>query len=128
MDLVSRAATTPSKLTPCPTLGLVGADGSPLQIHGSASMMLELNGESVLLDVVVVSLLTLEGIRGLDFLKKQRVSIDLNMEQLFLAMQGCTLLLCKPEQSVSNSRMNVCKIETPAYSELEVYDLFRKAD
>ena len=56
---------------------MVSAGGTPLTIHGSASIELELEGEPFSTDVVVVSPLTSEAILGLNFLQEQQATIDL---------------------------------------------------
>ena len=124
-DRVSRGNKISPLLKPCPNVKLVSADGSPLEVHGSASLTLQINGKGVPMDVVIVSSLTSEGILGLDFLKKQRASIDLETEKLHLHGQGCTILLQKPATSDTSITTSVKvrakeNVEIPAYSECEI--------
>ena len=117
------------KLTPWPAPGLVGADGSPLETQGSAHVTLELSGNLLPLDVVVVSSLTSEGILGLDFLRMQKASINLEKAELHLAHQKCTLPLCRPTAQSVDTRVKVhatSTVEVPAYSELEVMACLEK--
>ena len=86
-DRVVQATKDPPVLSPCYSLDLVGADGSPPRTYGSASVNLELNGNSLPADVVVVDSLTSEGILGLDVLTKRKATIDLEAEQLYLREQ-----------------------------------------
>ena len=111
-----------TELLPNPNLELVGADGSALKIHGTASLTLELNGKEVPMDAAVVSPLTTEGILGLDFLKSQRASIDLEREELRLQKQKCTLCQrATKSPCITQSKVKVqSNIEIPAYSELEI--------
>ena len=94
-DRVSQAASASPPLLPCLLLGLVGVDGTPLQTC-STSVTLELNGNRLPVEVVVISPLTSEGILGLDFLHEQRVSIDLASEELRLRGQGIIIPLRIP--------------------------------
>ena len=116
-------ANHPQKLEAWSEMDLVSAGGSPLTIHGSARVALELEGEQLVIDVVVVSPLTTEAILGLDFLKEQRASIDLAQEKLYLAKQRCTVPLIEPSPRLADNRVKVRMIATvqiPPCSELEV--------
>ena len=64
------AAKKPQELKPWSTLKLVSTGGTPLTIHGSARVELELE-EKFTTEIVVVSPLTTEAILGLDFLQAQ---------------------------------------------------------
>ena len=118
---VSQAAANEPSLSPCPALGLVGVDGTPLQTYGSTPVVLELNGNKLPVDVVVVSPLTSEGILGLDFLQRQKASIDLEFEQIRLQDPGITIPL---RTSAPSSRRvgvrAVSNLDVPARTELEV--------
>ena len=91
-DRVCGVSATPD-LSPCPALGLVGVDGTALHIHGSAAIEIHLCGTRVLTDVVVVSPLTSEGILGLDFLRRQKASIDFSTERVRLRVSDVTFPL-----------------------------------
>ena len=62
-------ASNPQKLKPWTAMKLVSAGGTPLTIHGSAQIEVELEGQKYPTEVVVVSTLTSEAtcIIGLDF-------------------------------------------------------------
>ena len=75
---------------------LVGVDGSPLKIHGWATVDLGLKGHSLYTDIIVVSPLTAEAILGLDFLREHQAHIDLPNQQIHLASQGISLPLQAP--------------------------------
>ena len=114
---------SPQQLVPWSETKLVGANGSPLNIHGSARILLKLKGKTVPTDVVIVSPLTTEGIVGLDFLQKEKASIDLDKEQIYLPERNCTLPLHKPAPTSKDIAVKVRlegTIEVPAYSEIEV--------
>lgn len=95
-----------SQLSPPPRVELVGAEGSPLQVFGGASVTLVLNGVSMPLDVMIVSPLTSEGILGLDFLKDQGATIDLNSEQISLRKHDIAISMRKPT-AAPNRRVGV---------------------
>lgn len=73
-------------LKPWSAVTLVSAGGTPLTVHGCASVGLELEGETFAAEVLVVSPLTSEAILGLDFLQKQQASIDLNRLRIVKAV------------------------------------------
>lgn len=95
-DRIPRADREPPRLTPCTTLGLVGADGSPLQPFGSALVMLTLGGTTMPVEAVVVDSLTSEKILGLDFLRQQKAMVDLVSEQITLHKQDLSIPLHMP--------------------------------
>ena len=66
----------------------MNVNGSPLQVHGSAPVQLQLGGISYPTDVVVVSPLTTEAILGLDFLQKNEVTIDAGRCTMQMGKQG----------------------------------------
>ena len=88
-------AESPQELRPWSTLKLVSAGGTPLTIHGSARVELDLEGEKFT-TIVVVSPLTSEAILGLDFLQGQQTSIDLATKTLSLKGGGRALPLRDP--------------------------------
>ena len=53
--------------------GLIGAGGTPLQILGCTNMELTIAGGRFPFDVIVVYSLMMEGILGVDFMKKTTV-------------------------------------------------------
>ena len=112
-------------LRPNPRLALVGADGSSLKTHGMVSLTMWLKEREIAVDVAIVSPLTTEGILGLDFLKAQRASINLECEELLLRAEGITLPLWQSTTrilaDVEPMTVRVPKnISVPTYSELEV--------
>ena len=64
---------------------LVGVDGSPLQVHGHTTALVELGGREFQVGMVVVSPLTTEAILGLDFLSAHSAKIDLQEKELRLS-------------------------------------------
>ncbi len=67
---------------------LVGVDGSPLTIHGRATVNLQMKGRILDSDIVVVSPVTAEAILGLDFLQEHQVQINIAKQRIYLADQG----------------------------------------
>ena len=120
-------AESPQELRPWSTLKLVSAGGTPLTIHGSARVELDLEWEKFTTEIVVVSPLTSEAILGLDFLQGQQASIDLATKTLSLKGGGRALPLRDPTYTPPPARGNtevtvraVGTIEVPPRSELEI--------
>ena len=61
---------------------LVGADGTQLDVCGHTIADISIEGHTYQADVVVVSPLTTEAILGLDFMRKNEVSLDLGKGKL----------------------------------------------
>ena len=115
-------AESPQELESWSTLKLVSAGGTPLTIHGSAQVKLELEGKEFLTEIVVVSPLTSEAILGLDFLQEQQALIDLAERRLRLK-GGCALPLRDPMPPSECTRVPVravTTIEMPPRSVMEV--------
>ena len=86
-------ARSPQELKPWPVLKLVNVGGTPLNVHGSACVKLELEGEKFSTEVVIVSPLPSEAILGLDFLQEQQAMIYLASKKLCLRGRGFDLPL-----------------------------------
>ena len=116
-------ASHPQELTSWPSLRLVGADGSPLTVHGRARVNLEVDGETMAIDAAIVSPLTSEAILGLDFLKEHRALIDIPQKQLYLRDKQHTLPLRESSHAPLATRVRVHIENTtriPPRSEMEV--------
>ena len=102
---------------------LVGVQGSPLQIHGVASVEVELAKEKFSSRVIIVDSLTSEAILGKDFLKANKCVIDVGRNTLHFETRGVTLSFNSPPGSQQVARVAVTLNETleiPAHSEMEV--------
>ena len=104
------------------TTRLVGVDGVPLQVRGSAIVTLSLKGLMVDQNLIVADSLTSEGILGMDFLESNHCILDLAEEKL--STGGKTISLYPRH---SNSQASVCTKVTvdetftvAAVSEMEV--------
>ncbi len=120
-------AKSPQELRPWSALKLVSAGGTPLTIHGSARVELELEGEKFTTPIVVVSPLTSEAILGLDFLQGQQASIDLASKKLRLKGGKCDLPFRDPTSLQGPSEIAVWAVRTvevPPRSVLEVMASF----
>ena len=71
----------------------MGVDGSPLDVHGQVHVTVVAQGNTLETQALVVSLLTTEGILGLDVLKKHQATIDVRNRQLRFGSCNCTLSL-----------------------------------
>lgn len=89
-------AKTTQELQPWSALKLISAGRTPLTIHGSAHVELELEGEKFIAEAVVVSPLTSEAILGVDFLQEQQAVIDLASKRLRLRSGRHNLPLMEP--------------------------------
>ena len=121
---IEATAQTKSKLEPSATAqGLVGVQGSPLQIHGVASVEIELAKEKFSSRVIVVDSLTSEAILGKDFLKDNRCVVNVGRNTLHFETHGITLPLNSPPVSQQVARVIVSiseTLEVPPRSEMEV--------
>ena len=90
-------------------LDLASAGGSPLTVHRSAQVPLELEGETVVTDVTVASDLTAPAILGLDFLQSHGASIDCGTHQVHLkdAKRSIPLRRCGGHHSTFTTTMGV---------------------
>ena len=123
-DAWERVNTPPAQkeLTPCPEHRLVGVDGTPLQVHGRATVCLDLAGESFELEAIVVSPLTSEAILGLDFLQKQQATIDIGRQWISFGESGDKYApLRKPAEGKSVHHLRVVEtVQIPPCSEVMV--------
>ena len=87
---------------------IVGANGSPLRVHGTTRVNLSLAGEDTSARLLVVSPLNTEAILGMDFLKEHRATIDLGNEELHLGGRGCAI----PLQNLAVSTVGAVGINT----------------
>lgn len=79
-DTWERCKTPEQQLMPWCQSRLVGAEGSQLQVFGSASVVVSVGGEKFELFVVVIDPLTSEAILGLDMLTT--CTVDLSQKRL----------------------------------------------
>ena len=99
---------------------LVGVDGSPLKIHGSAH---PIGGVDFVTTVIVGDSLTTEAILGLDFLQEHRCTVDIGSKQLRVSGHKLVIPLQQSAASPCIGRVGVemaDSVQLPAYSELEV--------
>ena len=113
-------ASCPQDLRNWSQLRLVGADGSPLRIHGSAHVSVELEGITRPAEAIIVSPLTTEAIIGLDFLRQYNARIDIAKQELQLGEQ--TLPLKQPTRQTDNEVKVRAETTTriPPRSEMEI--------
>ena len=105
-------------LQPWSKHSLVGVDGTSLQVNGQAKIDLSLEGHCYPTDIVVVIPLTTEAILGLDFMKKNEVTVDLGKGQIFIGKQPTVQIHQKPR--FLSQAVSVCikeSIRLPPFSE-----------
>ena len=102
---------------------LVGVDGSPLKIQGSAQITFQFGGVDFVTTVIVGDSLTTEAILGLDFLQEHRCTVDIGSKQLRVSGHKLVIPLHQSAASPCIGRVGVemaDSVQLPAYSELEV--------
>ena len=55
---------------------LVGVEGTPLEVHGVATLEISLAGKAFLVDFVVVAVLRTQSILGLDFMENNQCVVN----------------------------------------------------
>ena len=105
-------------------LRLVGVDGNPLSLRGTARTHLKLGGKAFPIEVTVVDNITADVILGMDFLAAEDCVIDVGRKTLSIRSQQITLELHSEQcQSEGMDQMFVACVDTvdvPANSQLEV--------
>ena len=102
-------------------LRLVGVDGNPLSLRGTAHTYLKLGGKAFPIEVTVVDNITADVILGMDFLVAEDCVIDVCRKTLSIRSQQITLELHSEQcQSEGMDQMFVACVDVPANSQLEV--------
>ena len=102
---------------------LVGVEGSSVPVHGVTTMDIQLQGQMVSIDFVVVEMLKVESLMGLDFLERYSCVVDLS--EKVLQFKGVQVPLSKQTANRKHcqiGRVNVSLLETvtiPPFSEVE---------
>ena len=122
-DLWKKCHQEHDKLEPW-TKQLVSVDGSSVRVLGCCQIRITMGNNTFHHAVLIVDTLTMEGILGLDFLKKHRCSVDLGENMLKVSRSSiCIPLEHNAEEGTVFSKINVIIAQTiciPARSELEV--------
>ena len=97
---------------------LVGVEGTPLEVHGVATLEMIMAGESFLVDFVVVAILRAQLILGLDFLESHQCVVNTGQKTLHLKDRAV------PMRTATNcAQLSVAlqeSIHVAAFSEVEV--------
>ena len=102
---------------------MVGVEGSSVPVHGMTTMDIQLQGQMVSIDFVVVEMLKVESLMGLDFLERYSCVVDLS--EKVLQLKGVQVPLSKQTANRKHcqiGRVNVSLLETvtiPPFSEVE---------
>ena len=114
---------SPAELMPAQQQ-LVGVDGNPLRVRGTAIACISLGGKNFTVTVTIVDDMTAEAILGMDFLAAEDCAIDVGRRTLSIRSQQLQLELHSEKgQERGMSQMPVMCVttaEVPAHSELEV--------
>ena len=108
-------------LEPWTGLPLRGVEGTPLNVYGCCSVVLDLSGEKFQWPMLVVDSLTTEGILGLDFLEANACTINTATRCLHFNQRNVSLPLHRP--AIAANAVNVYLTQTiqlPARSIQEV--------
>jgi len=103
---------------------LVGVDGSPLQLRGTASVKISVGNLTICHTFVIADKITAEAILGMDFLEENKCVLDLHKGEL--SMKDQTRIQLQPHSVGQLLARNNCKVslvetcEIPATSEVEV--------
>ena len=95
---------------------LVGVDGTPLDVYGHITADLTIEGHPYSMDMVVVSPLTTEAILGLDFMKKNEVSLDLGKGKLIVGNRSPVPICQKSRPTQINSVQTSEMVKLPPFS------------
>ena len=110
-----------SVLKPLKVHGLVGVDGIPIKVQGSATINLSIEGQTFNHDFIIANQITTDAIIGLDFLESHKCI--LNMAEGILSLNGHAIVL-NPHQSPTTTgcaKVTIANTVTiPASSEMEI--------
>ena len=99
---------------------LIGVDGSPLSVAGTARVELTLEHKKVFVTMLVVDSLTAEGIIGIDFLKNHKCIIDIPNSRLHFTRWKLDVPLEDQEQTQQLPVSLISTLKIPPLSEMEV--------
>ena len=122
-DLRDRGKQPQSTLEPWSGPKLVGANGTPIRVLGTATVNLTMAHKTFPTQVVVAEPLTAEAIMGLDFLEKNKCVIQADKRILTFARDGISVPMIRPSAQPHAARISVNLIQSlqiPACSEQEV--------
>ena len=122
-DLWDRGKRPQSTLEPWNGPQLVGANGTPIRVHGTAMVNLTMAHKTFPTQVVVAESLTAEAIMGLDFLEKNKCVIQADKRMLTFASDGRSVPMIRPSTQTHAARTSVNLLQSlqiPACSEQEV--------
>lgn len=98
---------------------LVGVDGSPLNIVGHTTLTLTLNEVNCIAHFIVVDM-TVEGILGIDFMKKHHCNIDISNKSLFFSQEKISIPLFSSADSQECTVHLAKTVQLPGRCEKEV--------
>ena len=104
---------------------LVGVQGTPLQLHGTTHMSLELPPEKFWVDVIVADTPTANVILGRDFLHSQRCTIEMGTsnDTLHVQARGQSIPMARSQALLQQPTLNVVlqeSVTVPPHREMEV--------
>ena len=100
---------------------LVGVEGTPLQVCGTAQVELKLGEETFQSRVVVVDGLTADVILGLDFQEAHSCTVDIGKKTLHFTNRGTSVRLYGSQGTTTVIGITISEtLWVPAHSEMEV--------
>ena len=118
--------TETTQLKPWDGANLISANGSPITVHGTVTVVLNFAGVNFPTQVVVVDGLTAEAILGLDFLEAHECIIHIEKKLLMLPKHNVSLPLRRADATDMRSTSSAASVRIqhtqtiPAQSEVEV--------
>ena len=109
------------QLTPWTGPRLVGVKGTPLKVHGAATMEITLAAKSFQVDFVGVAVLRTQSILGLDFMEDNHCVVNAGQKTLHLRGLGVPIQTAPKMSCITEASVALCEsIRVPAFSEVEV--------
>ena len=109
------------QLSPWTGPRLVGVEGTPLEVHGVATLEISLVGKPFLVDFVVVAVLRTQSILGLYFMEINQCVVNAGQKTLYLKGLGVPMQTAPSASCITQSSVALQEsIRVPAFSEMEV--------
>ena len=120
-EVWNRVKPNGSVLKPLKVHGLVGVDGVPIKVQGSATISLSIAGQKFNHDFVIANQITTDAIIGLDFLEAHKCILNMAEGSLSINGQGVALNSHQSPATTGCVKVTIANTVTiPASSEMEI--------